>query len=556
MMQELQFVGGGTRRELLRRGGLAGAALTLPSLLAACGGGGSKSASGVTAGTQAVTDAEISLLRWGLPGGIDSLNFLSTFSTDAQSVMSLAYEGLLAIDVSGKIVPLLAEDFDVTDNRKFDFTIREGVTWHDGKPFTVDDAVFQFRFHLNPDVVTAPGGYWAGRTKSVEKTGPRRLTILLNEPAPLFTAYLALQPGFILRRDQLARHKAVGSPQLLPIGTGPYRFTRFVSDSSVTAERNEDYWGEKPKVKKVEMSILAKDEARFLAMRSGQIDGTFAVPVQSLDQWKRLPDVGSEVSPSLGTWFFGMNTKAAPFDDLHVRKAFAHALDREGIVSAVWGGNATPANVLVPPGQWKSLREQSEIDSMYESFPAHPFDLDAAKAELAKSRHADGFKLTVLCTNARPLQAVTCQVYADALAKLGITLNVREVGNTQWFSEILDNDPKKLRLTINDYPVYSTDPTYNLGLVDPERAQPNNDNVANYINPAIGKLLGTARNSPDDAARADAVKEILTTAATDVPYLPIVWPQTAVAIKSEYALQGFNAYYFAQPFPAQVRERR
>lgn len=524
------------RREFLRVAGVAGAALSFSSVLAACGG-------------ESGGDKDFSTITWGVNGGLQSLNFFTQVSTNALLAQTLFLEGLLYYDANNKLVPWLAKSWQNHDYKTFVFQMRDGVKWHNGKPFTVDDAVFQYQFHLDPDVSNSASGYWQGFVKSVEKTGPSELTIELIDPLTAFPTWLAIGASYVMPRDQIVDGgwESVGTPSTLPIGTGPYKVESLRSNSSATFTYFDDYWGRKPMVRDVTLNVIADDSTRLLALRNGQIDGTFDVPTQNIKVWDDLPSAGVATASSLAQWFMAINVTKEPFDDVHVRRAMAHALDKEGIVKSVWG-SGVPSVTLVPPECLYELMGKEEVTEFYDSLPSYPYDLDAAAAELAKSKHPDGFSISIQTTKDRPQQALMCEIFAASLGKIGIKLKVTAVSDTQWIDVLRNNDAAVMGLTINDYGGTGPDPNPNLALVNPARAKPHLENYAHYDNPALRQPFVIVDEGGSRAQQIEAIKTILTATAEDVPYLPIGVPDYAVATVDGLEMDKLSGNYYLSPF--------
>lgn len=524
------------RREFLRAAGAAGVALSFSSVLAACGSGSG-------------SDRDFSSITWGVNGGLQSLNFFTQVSTNALLAQTLCLEGLLYYDSNNKLVPWLAKSWENRDYKRFVFQMRDNVKWHDGKPFTVDDAVFQYQFHLDPDVSNSASGYWQGFVRSVEKTGPSELTIELIEPLTAFPTWLAIGASYVMPRDQIVDGgwESVGTPSTLPIGTGPYKVESLRSNSSASFTYFDDYWGRKPMVRDVTLNVIADDSTRQLALRNGQIDGTFDVPTQNIKVWGDMPNVEMATASSLAQWFMATNVTKAPFDDVHVRRAMAHALNKEGIVESVWGVGA-PSVALVPPEFLYELMGKDEVTEFYDSLPSYPYDLDAAAAELKKSKHPDGFSISIQTTKDRPQQALICEIFAASLAKIGIKLEVTAVSDSQWIDVLRNNNPAVIGLTINDYGGTGPDPGPNLALVNPDRAKPHLENYAHYDNPALRQPFVIVDQGGSRAQQIEAIKTILTATAEDVPYLPIGVPDCAVATVGGLEMDKLSGNYNMSPF--------
>ena len=156
-------------------------------------------------------------------------------------------------------------------------------------------------------------------------------------------------------------------------------------------------------------------------MQNGDIDGTFDLAISDIDQWKALGNVDVITAPSLGIFTLTLDHSAPPFDDIHVRKAIAYAVDREGLVQALLKGNGEAATALNPPEMWAGVLPLDEVKAFYATLPGYEFDLEKAKAELAQSAHPDGFEITVPGSTADPYMVNIMQSVAENLKQIGIT---------------------------------------------------------------------------------------------------------------------------------------
>lgn len=518
---------GATRRQFVGRMGGFAALLALPALQAGCFGGES-SESGSGAWTE---------LQWGMPGGVDAISY-NDYSITAPFLVQLGLEGLLQVDHTGKVVPWLADAFENKGNQEFVLRLREGVKWSDGTPLTIDDVLFQYRYNLKEKAQPIYGLYNELELDAAEQTGPREVTLRTKRPNPRIPAALiASQAGWFVKPDQLREvgYEKLGSPGALPIGTGPFVFDEFVPDSTLTVSLNEHYWAAKrvgPLPESVTVRLLQEESSRLLAARSGQISGALYVGVDQLEQYQSIEGWNTYTVPELGIWFFAINNKQAPFDDVHFRRAVSYALDRKGIAEAVWSGKAQPATTLVPPQTWEGFLDDEELRKLEESIPTYAYDLDKAKAELAKSKYPDGHSISIRVTQSQPQQGQIAQIFAESLAKIGVRLEVKQVGESQWFAPIANNQPDDPAnvININNYPPESRDPAVNVNaLLWSENAAPGRANTSNFTSGRVDELLAEQAASTDRRKRATALAEIVRIAAEDVPYLPIVWPEIGAA---------------------------
>ena len=182
------------------------------------------------------------------------------------------------------------------------------------------------------------------------------VTVKLKAPNVQFQYTPAHMAGFIFKKSQLEENpEDIGSPDVLPLGTGPYRLVEFTPADRVVLEARDDYWGPKPVAKRIIFTAIPDRQTRLLAMQNGDIDGTFDLAISDIDQWKALGNVDVITAPSLGIFMLTLDHSAPPFDDIHVRKAIAYAVDRDGLVQALLKGNGEAATALNPPEMWAGV---------------------------------------------------------------------------------------------------------------------------------------------------------------------------------------------------------
>ena len=256
---------------------------------------------------------------------------------------------------------------------------------------------------MNPNAGSQLAAFFSS-VASVEATGENEVTVKLKAPNVQFQYTPAHMAGFVFNKSQLEESpEDIGTPDALPLGTGPYRLVEFSPADRVVLEAREDYWGPKPIVKRIIFTAIPDRQTRLLAMQNGDIDGTFDLAISDVEQWQALGNVDVITAPSLGMFALTLDHSAPPFDDIHVRKAVAYAVDRAGLVQALLKGNGEPATALNPPEMWAGVLSLDEVKAFYATLPGYEFDLEQAKAEIAQSAHPDGFEITVPASTRRPL---------------------------------------------------------------------------------------------------------------------------------------------------------
>lgn len=392
-----------SRRRLLRLTGAGLGVLAASGVLAACAPPPAKESgdgsTGSGAGAQGA-DVPIDTLTLALPSSLSTLDVGRESGVLNYLVAVLAQESLLSVDPSGKLGPGLASSWKQPDARTYVYTLRRGVTFTDGTPFTADDVVASIDAIRDPKNGSALGYAYAG-VDTVKSTGDHEVTIRLKAPDAMF-AWTTTAGGLLVSsRAFLTRNKGrIGTAKTLLLGTGPYRITEFAADDHVLLERNDAWWGEKLAVRKLKLSFVPDAGTRLVAMKSGAVDGALGLASDEARGWEsdaRVTYTGDRSVVSLA-----FDTAKAPFDDVHVRRAVAHAADREGMVKGILHGKAEVADALPSREMWGDLMPAAEVRSAYDAIPALSFDLDAARAELDKSSAKGGFTAELHYPNSGP----------------------------------------------------------------------------------------------------------------------------------------------------------
>ncbi|MCK2212269.1 ABC transporter substrate-binding protein [Actinomadura sp. ATCC 31491] len=533
-----------SRRSLLRSSVLAGGLAALPGLLAACG------QTPQSGGGQARTP---DVLRVALPSSIASLDASKEAGIMNYVVALLVQEALVGVGQDGSLQPSLAESWTRKDATTYVYTLRPGVTFSDGSPLTAADVVASVNLHARKGSTTAFAYAYAG-VRAVEATGPAEVTIRLKSPDASFA--WTPSPGTLLVTSRAfieATGEKIGTPEGKLLGTGPYKVAEFAPDSHVTLERNDGWWGGKAPYRQLRIDFVPEGSTRLLAMRGGSADVALNVPAEQLDQWKAVTGVQLRTAADRSLVTLAFNTAKKPWDDVHVRRAVAHAVDREGIVRSVLRGHGTVAATIPDPAQWGGVLDQAAVGSLYASIPQVGFDLAQAKAELARSATPQGFSDTLTYPGSGPQLGRAALTLAQNLKQIGIALEVKEVPLEQW---IADLGKHASGIYLGWYFATTGDPAeYTQQLLHGSATGENGTNIAEYDNPEVTRLLDEAKASTDDAARGKLLGQALVRAAADVPYQPLWWGEAATAFGPGVTAEGFGPYFFVGPWATKVTAR-
>ncbi len=546
-----------TRKDLLVRAGAAGGLLVLPNFLAACGGaGGSTGAAAKASGvTGAMSGADVDHVTWGIgQAAPQSLDIARDVTAGQASFLGL--EGLVATDERLKYTPALARSWSQPDPSQYVFKLRQGVRFWDGSPLTVDDAVYAINRHLDPKTGSAVGSYLAN-VASVKATDEETIVFAMKNPDPTLLGVLTfvhIQPrAFIEQHDGNLGNP--GSSRTV-MGTGPFEILSFTTEQGVDVKRNETYWGAAPKVKSARLKWFESPQTMLLAMRSKSIDGAFGFPLSEAGSWTKLSGVNTQFlkEDGLNITMISLDLESEPWNDVHVRRAVAHCCDTAGYAKAFLADQALPATTIVPPAMWANVAAPEAVDSLYADLPKTPYNIALAKKELAKSRHPDGFSATVPYPNTYPQVGRALVSLSETLKQIGITLEVKQVTQNQWLNTLLAHKDLGMQVVVflPDYP----DPADQPLVFDASAgATANGFNTASVKDKQVDRALHQQAATTDAAERTRLLGEVLRYNAEQVPYIPLWWDGSTVAVGDDYVYNGFNGLYYYTPWLAYVGKR-
>ncbi|MFJ4623907.1 ABC transporter substrate-binding protein [Streptomyces sp. NPDC088812] len=534
------------RRVMLRTAGAGIGVLAASAILSACSPPPREADAGSEGETATRgTDTPIDTLTLALPSSLSTLDVSRESGILNYVVAALVQESLLSVGPAGELKPGLAESWKQPDARTYVYTLRRDARFSDGTTVTTDDVLASVQAARDDSSTLAYA--WAGVT-SVKATGAREITIRLAEPDAAFA--WTPTPGTLLisSRAFLTRNKgSVGTPKTLLLGSGPYKVTSFAADDHVGLERNDAWWGGEPSLKTLKLSFVPDAGTRLVAMKSGSVDGALDLPSDEARTWESTASVTYTGDRSVVALAF--DTSRAPFDDVHVRKAFAHAADRAGMTHGILHGKAEVAATLVSPDMWGDLLTADQVADAYKTLPAWDFDLDRAKAELAKSAHGDGFTLDLSYPSSGPQLGKAALALAASLKKLGITLDVKEVTLEQWIADLVPG--RKPLQFLWYFPVTGDPAELTNAYLDGSATA---TNLPRYDDTAVNTALAAARRTTDRAERGRHLMTAVETAAAALPYLPLWWAQTATALSKDLVLEEPGPFALIGPWAARIKK--
>ena len=399
---------------------------------------------------------------------------------------SNVFEGLTRFMSDGSVVAGLAESWEISeDGTIYTFALRDGVTFHDGTTMDAEDVKFTLDRARAEDSANAQKSLFAGISE-VTVIDPTTVEVKLSAPDGNFLFNMAWGDAVIVAPESIENIKQT------PIGTGPFKFDNWVQGDRIEISRNPDYWGDAPALEAATFKFISDPTAAFAAMMAQDIDAFAGFPApENLPQFEADPRFQVLVGSTEGETILSMNNKLPPLDDVRVREAIAHAIDRQAIIDGAMFGLGTPIGTHFAPHNpdYVDLTAQSN------------YDPEKSKALLAEAGYADGFTTTLKLPPPSYARRGG-EIIASQLRAVGIETEITNLEWAQWLEEVFRG--KDFGLTI----VSHTEP-FDIGIY----ARP--DYYFQYDNPAFQELMTTLGATSDPAARSELLTQAQTMIADD-----------------------------------------
>ena len=399
---------------------------------------------------------------------------------------SNVFEGLTRFMSNGSVVAGLAESWEISDDgTTYTFKLRDGVTFHDGTTMDAEDVKFTLDRARAEDSANAQKALFAGISE-VTVVDPATVEVKLSAPDGNFLFNMAWGDAVIVAPESIENIKQT------PIGTGPFKFDTWVQGDRIEISRNAAYWGDAPALEAATFKFISDPTAAFAAMMAQDIDAFAGFPApENLPQFEADPRFQVLVGSTEGETILSTNNKMPPLDDVRVREAIAHAIDRQAIIDGAMFGLGTPIGTHFAP------HNPDYVDLTAKS----NFDPEKAKALLAEAGFADGFTTTLKLPPPSYARRGG-EIIAAQLRAVGIETEITNLEWAQWLEEVFRG--KDFGLTI----VSHTEP-FDIGIY----ARP--DYYFQYDNPAFQELMSTLGATSDPAARSDLLAQAQTMIADD-----------------------------------------
>ncbi len=407
------------------------------------------------------------------------------------------------------------------------FHLRKGVRFHDGSPLDADAVVFSLerqRDRTHP--FHSPGfTYWESvfrNIQRVEKVDSHTVRIVIDRPFAPFLANLGLMAASIVSPTAMKRSGKNFTHH--PVGTGPFRFIRWEQGKTITLTKNPHYWGGSPRLENLVYEVIPDARQRLMSLQSGSVDVAFGLALTDLQLVRLHPDLNLMRVTGNNVSFMAMNTQRAPFDDVRVRRAINHAINKETLINYAYQGLAIPAAGPIPPGMW----------SYNEKIPRYKYDPKQARALLQDAGYDLSRRPTLMVMSTPrpylPEPVLVARMIARDLAKVGITVKLV----IRPFSEHLRATQKgEHDLCIAGWTGDIADPDNFLYLLlDRDNARLGAArNLAMFSNDALHEILISARAEQMRSKRESYYMRAQEIVADQAPWVPLAHADLFVATR-------------------------
>ena len=425
--------------------------------------------------------------------------------TDAQSerIDNLLFDSLLRRDEHFDLKPWLAERWETPDPLTYVFHLRSGVRFHDGRALTARDVKWTFDSLANGSIPTPK----ASTYRLVDRVdAPDGVTVVFHLKEPDSSLPWNVSDGTM----GVVPYGSGTDFNRHPIGSGPFRFVSAEQDKEVVLARNEQYWGEKPRLARVRFAVIPDATTRTLELRKGSADVAInALTADTISALRGDRNLQVRTAPGTIYTYLAMNLRDPILKDVRVRQALAYAIDRQPIVHYLWRDLARPADSVLPPQHWAHDAGGRRYD--YDPQRAREL-LDAAGYP---EHNGIRFHLTMK-TSTEESTRLLAAVLQQQLKAVGIALEIRSFEFATFYQDVTQGSFQLYSLRwiggnedpdIFDHVFYSTS------------VPPRSANRGYYANARVDRLIDEARHTGDRERRRQLYVELQRILAEELPYI-------------------------------------
>jgi peptide/nickel transport system substrate-binding protein len=471
-------------------------------------------------------------LRLNLGAEPSILNPLLSTDATSSSITGKIFNGLVRINEDLEIEPDLATTYNISeDGLVYTFTLRDDVTWHDGIPFSGEDVLFTYEKILDPttNTVRRSGYVYEGKSVVFELIDAYTFRATLPIPFAPFLDKMGMDiiPKHIYEDEDINR----SSYNRDPIGTGPYKFKLWKPGQYVILEKNDNYYHGVPKTNTIINKIILDPQAGLISLKKEELD-LDGIPPKDVESLRSEEHLDLYSYYDLNYTYLGFNLKHKFLSDNRVRKAIAHAINKDLIVNGVLKGKGLPAHVPTSPLLWSYPEDTTSM--VYE------YDVEKSKQYLSEAGfllnektniyEKDGAPLsfTILTNQGNKERAKSAQLIQNFLKEIGIHVDIQIL---EWSSFVKlvssDQDPKAYDAVILGWSLSLDPDSYSIWH---SSEYPKGFNFVGYENDRVDDLLIKGRRETVQEKRKEIYRALYQEITNDLPYVFLYYPESTVGV--------------------------
>lgn len=489
------------------------------------------------------------------PTDIISMDPHGSEDTPSEQVRHTIYEGLVTHDENMEIAPALATEWEQIDETTWEFSLREGVTFHDGSEFNAE--VVEANIDRLKDIARAsPRLFILDMISEVNVIDDYTVEIITEYPfSPLLGNLshgagkmiskelidedyqnaideaeldITLDEYYELREDGGSEHEEIASQignstgtlvEQHPVGTGYLQFDSRTPGESTTLVAYEDYWDGAPTIDSAEFKAVSETSARIAELETGTSDFIARSESNNIDRIESNENLTLDKTDALAIDYIGINTEKEPFNNKLVRQAITHAFNQEAVLSGVFNDSGTPAIGALSP---VTLGYDENLEPL-------EYDMERAAELLAEAGYEDGFEANIMINEDNPERLDTAIWLQESLADLNIDINIQQV---EWgaYLEMTGNGEHDMFVLGWSNP--PADPNHLLSTLFHSDMIGTAGNRSFFSNEEFDRLLDEGKRESDQAAREQIYKDAQEILIDEAPAIFIRYPENLNAYQS------------------------
>lgn len=450
----------------------------------------------------------------------DARNLDPHLTNDVYSaqVMVNLYQNLLTLDTNNNIVGQLAANVKRINDRTYSFSLKKGVKFHNGETLKASDVKFSLEraATVSGSAVTQV----VSEIAKIDTPDDYTVVVTLKHTFTPFLTYLThVGGGSILNKKAVMEAGAAYGQH--PVGTGPFRFSKWVRNDSIVLDAFDGFQGPRSAEKRILFRVIPESNSRSIELESGGVDVALQVLATDVDKLSGNAKLHILRVPALSTQYLGFNCARKPFDDVRVRQAIGEALDVPAIVKAVYRGIGSAAAGPLPPG----------MQFADKSLTVRPRNLAKARQLLAAAGVRPGLRVNLWTTD-RKDRIDMATIIQNQLKDVGLDVNISIMDFNAFATGAIKSQHE---MFIIGFAPSTPDPDNGLFPVFHSSQRGTTNNLSNFSVPEIDKLLEQGREMPDSAKRRDLYFNLQRQIVDKRPWVPLYYPDVIVGSQKNVA---------------------